>query len=337
MPDNTPLLIVLLSQVLFVSFYYPQKVLGIVRQVIDRYPPLEYGKLYPVSTLEMQKAQQYYKVANLMILAVGLALVSYSFTFPSDELLGWDSQSVLLFYFLLQSTPLIFVVVNPGFSFFNLARKPSADGSRIAEFERRRLTDFVSPKFLFLACITYVAFVLSVITMPELWGAGYWNILYVTLLNVVFVAAALHHMYGKKHDPHQSHGDRLRRIKVGVNVQVFSSIGATLFLAINVGLQNYAGGLQDIATSAYFQLAILSTFVMYRIDDIDFEVYKEPASTDPETPKRSKSQSGTRIFFAFVSTITFIFIFIFWHARDDGSAMGSGNASPSHREAIFGF
>ncbi len=336
MPDNTLLLIALLSQALVISHYYPRKVLGIVRQVIGRYPPSEYGKLYPVSTREMLKAQRYYRIANLLIMLVGLALVAYSFISPREELLDWDSQTVLMFYFLLQSTPMIFVLVNPGFSLFNLARKPRTDRTRTAEFERRRLLDFVSPTMLFLAASTYLAFIVFVIVKPELWGAGYWNILYVTLLNVFFAATIVYHLFRKKPDPHQSHDDRLRQIQVGVQISVIGSIGATIFLVINVGLQNYAGGLQDVATSVYFQLIILLTLLMFRIDRIDFDVYKDSAGPGPRPARSIAPRSGAPVFVVFVSVIAFVFLFIFWHARDDYDSVDPDKQSQSHREAILG-
>ena len=282
MPENSPLLIVLLCQVLFISFYVPARVLGVVRYVVEKYPPAQYAKLYPVSIGEMEKAQRIYKVANLLIGLVGLTLVFYGFYSPKTEMLDWDSQSVLVFYFMLQSSPWIVILVNPGFTFFNLARKPDTDRTRVAVLERRRLLDFVSSRLLYLAAATYIAFVLFVIAKPELWGAGYWNILFVSFLNVFFAGVIAFHLYGRKTDPHQSHEDRLRQIHVGVNLAVLGSIGGTLILVINVGLQNYAGGLQDMAISLYLQLVVYSTLWLFRIDDVNFEVYKSSEAANPE-------------------------------------------------------
>ena len=83
-------------------------------------------------------------------------------------------------------------------------------------------------------------------------------------------------MYGKKLNPHQAYEDRIRHIETIVKVLVFTSIAATMFIAINVVLAALdLRNLQPIAQSLYFQLLAVICFQAYRIDYTNFEVYKE--------------------------------------------------------------
>ena len=274
MPENTALLVVFASQVLLVSFFFPRMLLRKVRHVLETYPPSQYPKLYPVPLDVVEKAQRRYRISNLLILLLGLALVFVGFYSPSAELLGWDSQSVLTLFFFLQVTPWLIVYKDPGFTLFN-SRKAHSRSTRTATLQPRRLFDFVSPGFVGLAIATYIAFILFVLAAPHLWGAGYWNILFVTLLNLIFVGGIGFTLHERKRDSYQAQEDRLRRIAYAVKLLVFSSIAATIFLAMNAGLKTVGHGLDDIAQSLYFQILVVASSSVYRVEESNFDVYKE--------------------------------------------------------------
>ena len=83
-------------------------------------------------------------------------------------------------------------------------------------------------------------------------------------------------MYEKKLDPHQAYEDRMRHIEIIVKILVFTSIAATVFVAISVVLAALdMRNLQPIAQSLYFQLLAVICFQAYRIDYRNFEVYRE--------------------------------------------------------------
>ncbi len=338
MPENSLLLIVLLCQALVASYFLPRVLLRRVRYVVNHYPPSEYVRLYPVSKEKMERAQRLYSLANHVILLIGIALVLYGFYSPSKEILHWDSQTVLMFYFLLQNTPWLIVANNPGFTFFNLARKYDDSGVRSAELKRRRLFDFVSPAIIWVALAIYCFFVLLVIAVPQLWGAGYWNILFATLIIGFFATMIAVHLYGKKRDPFQSSEDRTREIRGNIQMSVYGCIAAMLFMIINVSLQPLGYGLQDIATSLYFQALILAYWKIYRVDTVDFEVYKTVDNIDSSNTAYSnypQNRTGMAMFALTVSALVFVFVFLWWHAREPDQQAIQANGNGTAEQAAY--
>ena len=269
---------VFLSQVLLISFYFPRKVLGRVRHVIETYPPSAYPRLYPVSLDVAKKAQRNYRNMNLFVLLAGVALVLVGLVSPSEEMLNWDSDSVLMMYFLLQYSPMI-IAATAGFTYFNLMRKADTRTTRKAELRPRSLFDFVSPAVFGLAIFVYVAFVLFILYVRQFefpWFGGYWNIAGVTAVNLVFAGIIVRTLYGKKKDPYQAYEDRARQIGASIRVLVWTSILATAFIALSIGLAAFdLRHLQPISISLYFQVLAVIGFRAFRIDDVNFEVYRE--------------------------------------------------------------
>ena len=130
-----------------------------------------------------------------------------------------------------------------------------------------------------LAVFLYVAFVLLIIYVKRFeypWFGGYANIVGVTFLYLLFAGVIVQQLYGKKKDPYQSSEDRMRSIGLSVKTAVYSSILATTFISMNIVLS--ALELRDlipVSQSLYFQLCAVLMFRALRIDDVDFEVYRE--------------------------------------------------------------
>ena len=176
--------LVVLSQVLLLSFYLPRTVLRRLRRVIDEHPPSTYPKLYPMSIevverglrsrwhlcAERRHAQlgqpgrarvvwtvlRRYRIMNLLILLAGLALVFAGIYAPSADMLNWDNQAVLALYACLQFSPML-LVERSGLKYYRLMRKANVRTTRRADLQPRRLLDFVSPAFLGLAILAYRA------------------------------------------------------------------------------------------------------------------------------------------------------------------------------------
>ena len=270
-----------LSQVLLISFYLPRHVLSRVRRVVDTYPPSTHPKLYPVSIDTVEKALRTYRNLNTVALLAGFALVLIGVSSPSEEMLNWDSQSVLLIYFFLQVSPVI-LVARTGVKYFRLMRNAHSRTTRTAELHPRRLFDFVSPTFVGVAILTYITLLLLILYIrqnPFPGFAGYVNIFAVTALNMALAAIGYAAIFAPRRDPHQAYEDRLRQIELVVKTIVLTSIAANTFLAITFALP--ALGLRDFTdmfSMLYYQLCAVLSFRAFRIDNINFEVYKEDPS-----------------------------------------------------------
>ena len=148
--------LVVLSQVLLLSFYLPRTVLRRLRRVIDEHPPSTYPKLYPMSIEVVERGLRRYRIMNLLILLAGLALVFAGIYAPSADMLNWDNQAVLALYACLQFSPML-LVERSGLKYYRLMRKANVRTTRRADLQPRRLLDFVSPEFLGLAILAYRA------------------------------------------------------------------------------------------------------------------------------------------------------------------------------------
>lgn len=266
------------SQVLLISFYFPRKILGRVKHVVEKYPPSAYPRLYPVSLDVAKKAQRTFWSMNLFALLAGIALVLVGLFLPTEEMLNWDSDSVLTIYVLLQYSPMI-IANAAGFTYLNLMRKADSRTTRKAELRRRNLFDFVSPAVLGLAIFAYVGFVLLILYVRQFefpWFGGYSNIAVITGVNLVFAGIIARNLYGKKQDPYQAYEDRTRQIGIALRGLVWTSILATGFVALSIGLAaSDLRHLHPISQCLYFQVLALITFRATRIDDVNFEVYRE--------------------------------------------------------------
>lgn len=76
--------IVLLSQVLLISYFLPRQVPQRLRYVVQNFPPERYPRLYPVALDKVERAQRSYRSLNFFVLVVGLALVAYTLYAPAE-------------------------------------------------------------------------------------------------------------------------------------------------------------------------------------------------------------------------------------------------------------
>lgn len=269
------LLSVLASQVLVGSVLLPARLLALTRRIVDTYPPSSHGKLYPRGVDGAERSRLRYALASAVVLLAGVALVVHGFVTRHDELLGWDTQSVLTLLLVLQWLPMLVVAGSPGFPYFNLERRQDARRTRTARLARRGMLDLVPRWTVGLAVACYLAFVAVVLAAPERWGAGYWNLAAVTGMNVFLFTMARIQVHGRKKDPYQSEDDRVRALARGVRTAFWVSILATVYLMIHVSLKPLGGSVADAAASLYFQILFLYTIAQFRIDDVDFDVYRE--------------------------------------------------------------
>ncbi len=275
MPEHMFFHVVFLSQILLISFHYPRNILSRMRYVFETYPPSTYPKLYPKPIEYYEKARRNYRNMNLFIFLAGLLLLAVLLGYSRSG--KWD-HVIAFWYLLVQFFPVMLLSLS-SLKELKLMRNANSRTTRKAELHPRRLFDFISPSIIGMAIIMYIAFILLILYIRQFefpWFGGYWNIVVVTAANLGFAGIILWYMYGKKLNPHQAYQDRLRDIEVIVKILVFTSIAATMFIAITVVLAALElRNLQPIAQGLYFQLLAVICFQAYRIDYTHCEVYKE--------------------------------------------------------------
>ena len=282
MPDNILFYFVFISQIFFISFYYPREILNRSNFVINKYPPNEYPRLYIKSLDIYKRKQRSFKIVNQLIMVIGILLL---FAFGIWDYLseGYIDQIFILIYFMVQVLPLM-ILEYSGFAYFKLMRKADLRTTRRAELNPRRLFNFISPAilgfavFLIIACI----FIFYLIHQFQFHPSNDTFVISITLIlsNLLYAGIIYWNIYGKKINPYQATKDRINQIEVTVKSLVFMSIAASLFLIINGIVENYdLEYLESALMSIYLQLIIfigLGTILRnLRVENIDFEVYKE--------------------------------------------------------------
>lgn len=281
MSENILFYFVFLSQVVLISFYFPRKMLGRINRIFEIYPPSEYPKLYPQPIEYYEKAKRNYRNMYVVIFVVGLLLLAALLGYSGSS--EWDVGNIVFPYFMLQFFPMMLMEMWT-FNYYKLMRKADLRTTRKAELHPRRLFDFISPKMIGLAALVYLAFVVFVLYVRQFeypWFGGYGNIFGITAANLFFAGLILWNMYGKKQDPYQTYEDRKRQIELITKQLVFISIAATIYISMDIILAIFdLRNFQPTAMSLYFQFIAVIALRAIRIDDIDFEVYKEDPSLE---------------------------------------------------------
>lgn len=272
-------LIVIFSQLILISYYFPRKIGGRILYLINNYPSSEFPKLYPKSNEYYTKILSNYNFLNSFILALGLVLLGIVFAnFPENsQRERWD-QVIVFAFFMVQFFPILFLEIS-SFNIFRQMRKTDSRSIRKAELQPRRLFDFISPILLGIVIFVYVAFIIFILYFKRFnysWFGGNMNIIISTGAYILFIVIAVWNIYGKKLDPFQSFKDRRRQISLIVNQLAFISIGMILYTTFSIVAHAYElRYLESIFMSIYFQLIAIVSFRNIQMEDINFEVYKE--------------------------------------------------------------
>ncbi len=284
---------VFLGQVFIISYDYPKKVLKRNDYVLTNYPASEYPKLYqnayyadPAKVI--RKVLSRFRFMNLVmvLLGVGLLLAMAVTGYAPSGIK--ENQHILLVvvFFFLQIAPHIYIEITT-LKWYRLMRDAVKNSVRKADLRPRHLFDFVSPVFVVLAVLLYVAWLVFYLyerglTTPWEWEQ-YVTVSLITAVNLFNAVTIFKFVNGKKLDPHQAYDDQLKLIEAMVKVHVFASICMSAFLIIMQLVNTYNLDLfEPVFLSAYFQLiAVFGIGQMMRtftIDTVDFDVYKEAAS-----------------------------------------------------------
>ena len=287
--SNNLFYIAFLSQIFLMSYYFPNKLLARMRNVLTTYPPETYPKLYPRPIEHYKMAHLAYKYVSRFILLLGLFilfavmfLVDHS-TFADD---GFISEMWPAAYGMIQFLPLMAVEFSE-LSHFKQMRKAKSKSKRTADLRRRGLTDLVSPPLLGMGVLLFagaILFDLYVHDFAVTWGHDtIQRALVMAVTNGLLAIVGAWTLHGRKLDPHQSAEDRIQRMSVNLKSLIYVSMALSVFIAITAADDVYnLDAVDAVIMSVYFQaITLLSlgyTLRNLKLDEIDFDVYKNDAA-----------------------------------------------------------
>jgi len=286
--SNNLFYLVFLGQIFLISYYFPKKLLGRMRYVLDNYPPSAYPKLYPRPVEHYKIAHWSFKVINRSIVILGFVilfavmfLVDHS-TFADD---GFISEAWPAGYGLIQFLPLM-VLEFSEFGHLKLMRKTNSTSIRKADMHRRGLFDLVPPTLLVLTVLLYFGTIVLDLYVHDFVVA--WDhdtvqrAIVLTGTNLLLAAVGAWNLFGRKQDPYQSSEDRSRRISANIKSMLYVSMAMSIYFMTVVADDAHSLDFIDATLlSAYFQviafLSIGPSLRSARLEDINFDVYKNDA------------------------------------------------------------
>ncbi len=287
---NTLFYITFLSQIFLISYYFPNKLIARMKWVLETYPPSEYPKLYP-------KPLEYYKIGRLgfklatrgvlvlgfLILFAVIFVVDHS-SFADD---GYISEFWPALYGMIQFAPLM-VLEFTEFSQFKLMRKANTATKRTAALRPRRLFDFVSPRLVAIAILLYITVIIFDLYVHDFviaWDHDtFQRAAVITVTNLFLGGFGVWNLYGRKQNPHQTPEDRNKLIGAALSSLVFVSMAMSVFFITQIADDVIEMSFLDATLmSFYFQaityLSVGHTLRSVRLDDIDFDVYRNATAT----------------------------------------------------------
>lgn len=282
--------IAFLGQIFVISYYFPRKIMARTEYVRETYPRSQYPRLYP-------KPDEYYSIglwafrlATRIIFVLGFVILFAIFfwvdhsTFAAD---GYISEAFPAAYGVIQFLPLMALEISE-FSQFKLMRKAHVAKTRTADLRRRGFLSIVSPALLGLTVTMYVGAILVDLYAHQFtisWGHDtVQRTLVFTITYLLLAAVGAWLLYGKKLNPHQTASERIRFIKTSLHSFLYLSMAMSVFWMMQaIGDIVSLNFLDATIMSLYFQLVIIlslgRTLRNMRLEDIDFDVYKNSPAT----------------------------------------------------------
>lgn len=298
---------VFLSQVLLISWFYPRRVIGNARYVLRNFPPSTHPKLYPYPPEYFERWQRNIARFNLVMVVAGLLIIGLIL---GALVGGWDSgifastrkkdwvEFIVVPFFLVQFVAGLVYINSSRCKILQAMAKAPAPRVRTTELRRRRLVDFVSPTQLVVAALTNVAFIAFVLydyrrfELPWFKTAGVIaSVAFVLLVFSVSIGIALR---APKPDPYQAHQDRSNMIGQVVKQALAFSIAYPVLLTVWLTIRIFDPDLlEPVIASLYCQgiaLALLWPSYSHRVDEVDFDVYREDGQdSTPDASARISS------------------------------------------------
>ncbi len=283
--SNNLFYVAFFSQIVLMSYYFPNKILARMQHVLRTYPPTGYPKLYPKPIEQYKMAHLAFKYVSRFILLLGF-LILYATIFWVDHSTfaddGYISELWPAIYGMIQFLPFM-VVEFSEFSHLKQMRHAHTASKRIAGLQRRGITDLVSPALLGTAVLTFAGAILFDFYVHGFdvgWGHDtVQRALVLAGTNGLLALVGTWHLYGRKKDPHQSPEDRAHLVAVNLKAGLYVSILLSVFIAITAADDIYnLDFIEATLISVYFQAISLLSFGYVlrsiKVEEIDFGVYK---------------------------------------------------------------
>jgi hypothetical protein len=298
---------VFLSQVLLISWLYPRRVISRGKYVLQNFPPSTHPKLYPYPPEYFERWLRNVGRFNLVIfvagllIIVGLILGALGGEWDGTIVTSWSASAewtatIVVPFFLVQFVGVGYMNLS-GRKLLQAMAKAPPPRVRTTELRRRRLVDFVSPTMLVVAALTNVAFIAFVLfdyrrfELPWFKAAG--TIASVAFAILVFSVSVGIALRAPRPDPYQAHQDRSNLIRLVVKQALAFCIAYPVLLTVWLTIRLFDPDLLEPVIASLFcqgvALACLWPSYSYRVDKVDFDVYKRDAQDS--TPDVSASIS----------------------------------------------
>ena len=281
---------IFISQIFLISYHYPKKTYDRNMYVLRNFPASSYPKLYQHSRYAdpsdaIHKTIRRYLFTNITIalFGMGVLLAMAASGYAPSSIKENEHIMLVMVFFMVQAVPHLLLELSTHKWLKNM-RNADKSSTRKADLSPRKLFDFISPIYVVIAILAFISWIVYYLynkgfSTPWDWQS-YVTISGMTGMNFVFIGLGYRYLRGKKSDPHQAYKDQRQYIKTMMRVFVFASVLMSVqrivFDAIN---QNGWDRFEPIAMSIYFQVVIIfgigQVLRMFKIEDIDFDVYKE--------------------------------------------------------------
>jgi hypothetical protein len=266
MSSSTAFLVMFALQVVASSVVFPEFVIRRVRRWMRETASERFRELYPEQDLArwVDRFAIVVRILNYAVAAYGIVLLGWFFTVAGRA--DWASAVKYphVVFIIVQFSPILLLTVYGVVRGFQLMRHPPLESRRSASLQRRTLSDFVSPFAVWLAAISYVAFVAIAVyldlvvygneTLSRHCLMAIGAVTFVYVLNGVVVYK---YLYGKK-NPFVSQEGRAHAIAVNVKGGVYGSTATAWFVAlIGVLSQPHLREWQPFALAAFVVFSAL--------------------------------------------------------------------------------
>ena len=236
-------------------------------------------------------------VAGFMIIGLILSALVGEWDggiFASSRQKDWIDVIVVPFFVVQFVAGLMYMNLSKRKILLAMAKAP-LPRVRTTELRRRRLVDFISPTTLVVAALTNVAFIVFILydyrrfELP--WFRAVGVIACAALVLLVLSVSVGIALRAPRPDPYQAHQDRSNLIRLVVKQALALCIAYPVLLTAWLTLRIFHPHLPEpVIASLYCQgiaMAVLWHSYSYRVDKVDFDVYKRDAQDS--TPEMSAS------------------------------------------------
>ncbi|MDN4502760.1 hypothetical protein QX776_10110 [Alteromonadaceae bacterium BrNp21-10] len=279
MPDNILFYLLFSTQLILLSYYYPSKIIKRIRLVHQLCPRETHPRLYSQANVNYDKGLQKYRLANAIILVLGVVLMFF---------VGyWDSQSVgktgeafPIFFGLFQFMPFFFMEFL-GFKELRNMRNNDQRKIKKADLKPRLFSQYAPMNLVGLTIASYLLCIgFELYIADSVWQMKTLTIIItLTLCNLLYMGIIFWHLHGNKLDPYQSSDDRRRQTKIIIKSLLITSIATSVYFTGTAALQHFQLERFEITLNCFYMLIIAVVGVGFllkeiRVEEINFDVYK---------------------------------------------------------------